>query len=133
MRFTPTTALGFAMLWPLLASGCRSQESAPVYDGRNLYLGYCAACHGETGAGDGPVAPSLNVVMQDLRTLANRHGQFPSDWVREVIDGRTLRAVHGTPDMPVWGWRFRLEETSAAAADARIDALVTYLRSFQQE
>ena len=101
------------------------------YDGRNLYVGYCSSCHGPSGAGDGPVAAGMAFKLEDLRTLEVRRGEFPADWLREVIDGRTLRAVHGTNDMPVWGWQFLLEEESEEQVAARIDALVEYLRSVQ--
>lgn len=69
--------------------------------------------------------------MQDLRTLEKRKGGFPYDWLREVIDGRTLRAVHGTREMPVWGWQFYLAEGSQQLVTERIDALVDHLRSIQ--
>ena len=113
--------------------GCQIGEPEPeaAYDGRNLYLGYCASCHGPTGAGDGPIAPALKYGMQDLRTLEQRKGVFPHDWLREIIDGRTLRAVHGTREMPVWGWQFYLAEGSEEPVAARIDALVEHLRSIQ--
>jgi mono/diheme cytochrome c family protein len=120
-----------AVVCMLLASGCQMAEPVPEYDGRNLYLGYCASCHGPTGAGDGPVAPSLAFRMADLRTLSQRHSGFPRQRLEEVIDGRTLRAVHGTQDMPVWGWEFRRVEPSEPYVAARIDALLNYLESIQ--
>jgi mono/diheme cytochrome c family protein len=132
----------FRNLIPLLlviAAGCQTagpeaDEDVREYDGRNLYLGYCASCHGTNGAGDGPVAAGMAFEMQDLRTLEARNGGiFPGERVRETIDGRTLRAVHGTNDMPVWGWQFMLEEESEAHVGGRIDALVAYLRSIQQD
>jgi len=131
----------FRALIPLaltvVVAGCQTteQEAEQVgveYDGRNLYVGYCASCHGPEGAGDGPVAAGMAFNMADLRTLEARNGEFPADRLREIIDGRTLRAVHGTNDMPVWGWQFLLEEESEAQVAARIDALVEYLRSIQQ-
>lgn len=114
--------------------GCQQAEVAPAaatYDGRNLYLGYCASCHGAEGAGDGPVAPAFAATVPDLRTLSARRGGFDEAWLKEIIDGRTLRAAHGTTEMPVWGWQFRLVEDSEAEVTARIDALVEHLRSIQ--
>ena len=124
------------LLLTFVIAGCQTAEPEDAqvgveYDGRNLYLGYCASCHGPTGAGDGPVAAGMAFKMDDLRTLEARRGEFPADWLREVIDGRTLRAVHGTDEMPVWGWQFLLEEDSEEQVAARIDALVEYLRSVQ--
>ncbi|HEY5678560.1 MAG TPA: cytochrome c [Pseudomonadales bacterium] len=124
------------LLSALAIAGCQTaapegERSGYEYDGRNLYLGYCASCHGLSGAGDGPVAAGMAFKMEDLRTLEARNGTFPADRLREVIDGRTLRSVHGTNDMPVWGWQFLLAEDSEEHVAARIDALVEYLRSIQ--
>ena len=125
------------LLASLAIAGCQTaepelEEPSYEYDGKNLYLGYCASCHGPTGAGDGPVAAGMAFKMEDLRTLeARNNGAFPADRLKEVIDGRTLRSVHGTNDMPVWGWQFLLAEESEEFVAARIDALVEYLRSIQ--
>jgi mono/diheme cytochrome c family protein len=117
------------VLWA--AAGCQQTEPIPPYIGQNLYLGYCASCHGPVGRGDGPVAPSLVMQMDDLRTLTQRHGEFPREWLQEVIDGRTLRTAHGTMDMPVWGYQFRLVEPSDAYVQARIDALIDHIETLQ--
>ena len=126
-----TALLAAALAGVAMITGCQIAEPVPEYDGGNLYLGYCASCHGPAGAGDGPIAPSMAVTMEDLRTLAQRHDGFPRDWLMEVIDGRTLRAVHGTRDMPVWGWQFRQVEPSEAYVEARIEALVGHLEAMQ--
>jgi mono/diheme cytochrome c family protein len=116
---------------------CQSSEPAPVYDGQNLYLGYCAACHGPVGAGDGPMATHLADKLPDLRTLAARNdGTFPRQQLIEMIDGRNYRTIHGSADMPVWGFQFRREEGMTAAGirnvNARIEALVDHIESLQQ-
>lgn len=82
------------------------------------------------------MAPHLATGMPDLRTLAQRHDQvYPADDVRAIIDGRRFRAVHGAPDMPVWGYQFRREEGTTGAdlkrIDARITALVDHIRALQ--
>ena len=130
---TPHWALaGTVALLVAAVAGCQQTEPVPPYNGQNLFLGYCASCHGPVGAGDGPIAPSLAVTMQDLRTLTQRKGVFPRDWLEEVIDGRTLRAAHGTMDMPVWGYQFRAVEPSDAYVSARIDALIEHIESLQR-
>jgi mono/diheme cytochrome c family protein len=109
----------------------------PDYDGRNLYIGYCASCHGPIGAGDGPLAAQLIAGdMGDLRRLkAENDGVYPRERLIEMIDGRQLRAAHGTYDMPVWGWQFRREEGTTEEGrlnvEARIRALVDYLETLQ--
>lgn len=133
-RFWDRAVVGTVALTGVLAlAGCQKAEVRPdyQYDGRNLYLGYCASCHGVDGAGDGPVAAAFSNDLPDLRMIEARDGVFPAEWLKEVIDGRTLRSAHGTKEMPVWGWQFRLANDSEAEVAARIDALVTYLRSVQ--
>ena len=47
--------------------------------GKEMYLAYCATCHGKEGKGDGPVASALKVPPADLTTLSKRNdGKFPS-------------------------------------------------------
>ena len=110
----------------------------PEYDGAMLYKGYCASCHGPTGKGDGPVAPTLIGKMQDLRTIQTRNGGvFPREMIENTIDGLGMRSVHGTRDMPVWGWAFynaeyRMgEEDPGKFAAARISSLVDFLENIQ--
>lgn len=126
--------LAATLLGAAFIGGCQMTGTVPEYDGSALFQGYCAGCHGPSGAGDGPVAASLAVGMEDLRGLSSRNGGvFPRDRLKDIIDGRTLRAAHGTPDMPVWGWEFRMVEESEAHVQARIDALLNYLESIQRD
>ncbi len=107
------------------------------YSGRELYTRFCASCHGEAGFGDGPVAPSLQVLVPDLTRMYRRSGgTFPEERVRRIIDGRQSFPVHGTRYMPVWGREFWIEEGATGEAEAEtrrlVDRLVEYLRSIQQ-
>jgi hypothetical protein len=115
------------------ASGC---QRVPEYTGEELFAQNCASCHGVYGEGDGPVAPALSVVMQDLRYISARNGgEFPRETIRQFIDGREFTAAHGERDMPVWGSAFRRMEGDSGDADARvaarIDALVEVLERIQ--
>jgi hypothetical protein len=103
-----------------------------------LYEQLCASCHGVEGKGDGPVAPLIKIGVPDLTRLAYRDGgEFPTEDVRRVIDGRFERPAHGPRDMPVWGWQL-YDSASADDPDARartdsmIDRLVEYVRSIQR-
>lgn len=117
-----------------LSNACQNQQSLPDYSGSALFQGHCASCHGPSGSGDGPVAPTLITSMQDLKSLTERNaGVFPKQRVLELIDGRGLRAAHGTPDMPVWGWEFQRVEPSTRHVQARINALVDHIESFQTQ
>lgn len=95
----------------LLAS---SQAIAADYvemSGKELYMKFCASCHGAEGRGDGPVARHLNVEVPDLALFARRHGgKFPRDLVDRIIDGRHIIGAHGTRTMPVWGEDFSRAE-----------------------
>lgn len=105
--------------------------------GAGLFAAHCAACHGITGAGDGPVAAMLTVPPADLRKLAARSGgRFDEAAVLAFIDGREQVAAHGPRDMPVWGRLFLLRHEGepmpvyAAMGDAR--AVVDHLRTLQE-
>jgi mono/diheme cytochrome c family protein len=107
------------------------------YDGSQLFDRFCSACHGAMGHGDGPVAPSLNVMVPDLTELAKRSGgTFPEDRVREVIDGRAVLPSHGTRPMPVWGYELEAQvpegKPGRETAQGLIDRLVEHLRSIQR-
>ncbi|MEM8767777.1 MAG: cytochrome c [Pseudomonadota bacterium] len=120
------------------AAAADSAEATPAYDGAELYALNCANCHGTYGEGDGRVTPALSVVLLDLRYLAARNeGEFPTEFVRDIIDGREMRAAHGPQGMPVWGAEFARGEGTSDAAEARvagkIDALTAFLEAIQQD
>ncbi len=97
--------------------------------GEVIYYRYCAACHGRSMRGDGPVAPGLVKKPIDLTELARKNGGiFPYDKVAALIDGRQTNRMHGTPDMPVWGEIFTLtagtDAPDAASAVKRITHFV---------
>ena len=102
-------------------------------DGAQLFQIYCVSCHGETARGTGPLSAELRSPAPDLTTYTARNGGvFPGERLRQIIEGRGP-AAHGDRTMPVWGAVFsRQEKGTDDAAAARIDALVTFLRSIQQ-
>jgi len=107
------------------------------YSGEELYVRFCASCHGEGAMGDGPVSRSLNVVVPDLTRITSRYGEFPAALIRDVIDGRGIdKRAHGTREMPVWGYEFWVEEggdvNAQKAVRGAINKLVEHLRSIQR-
>jgi mono/diheme cytochrome c family protein len=111
------------------ASGVAAR--GPAEDGADLYRGYCAACHGRKGVGDGPVAATLKVKPTDLTRLsAANKGQFPAQRIALVLDFGAVVPAHGSTDMPTWGNTFRVmgDETSVRQ---RITALTRYLETIQ--
>ena len=121
----------------LIACGDSHAQGFATYSGAELFERFCAACHGEQGRGDGPVAGTLSVLVPDLTRLAQRNdGRYPAARIRDIIDGRSIVIAHGTRYMPVWGYEFWVEEGADAVAEdeARImiDRLVDYLQSIQR-
>jgi mono/diheme cytochrome c family protein len=99
--------------------------------GKTEYEAACAACHGRTGKGDGPVSEELRTKPPDLTFISGRNGGvFPADFLHRVIDGRKTLRAHGTYEMPVWGPAF-LRSGSEDAVRGRILAIIAYLRSIQ--
>jgi mono/diheme cytochrome c family protein len=100
-------------------------------DGAGLFRTYCASCHGARAAGDGPAAIAMKKPPPDLTLIAWRnHGTFPSERVRQIIQGKGP-AAHGERSMPVWGDVFA-RKVAGPSSDALIDALVRYLDGLQQ-
>jgi mono/diheme cytochrome c family protein len=101
--------------------------------GAAAFKTYCASCHGESGAGDGPAAAALRSPPPDLRLLArNNDGVFPEKVLETVIDGRKTIRAHGNFEMPVWG-RELSQASGEADAGKRVAAVVRYLRGIQQK
>lgn len=72
--------------------------------GEEMYVTYCAACHGAEGKGNGPAAQALKTHPPDLSTLSQRNGGvFPAAKVNSVLRFGANAPAHGTAEMPVWG------------------------------
>jgi mono/diheme cytochrome c family protein len=101
--------------------------------GPNLYKAYCAACHGPSGKGDGPMAASLKTPPSDLtRISAKNGGMFPLVKIRRIISGEeALPGGHGTRQMPIWGPIFSQVAWDQDLGRVRIDNLARYLESLQ--
>jgi len=135
MRWLPLTAVLLALSG--YAALAEPPQEAPVIlidsmAGSDSFERYCAACHGTSARGDGPVASALRKRPADLTLLLQKNGgTFPRDRVRAFITGTGRQPpAHGTTEMPVWGPMFRMFESDARAA-ARIDNLVAYLHTIQ--
>jgi mono/diheme cytochrome c family protein len=101
-------------------------------DAQEMFVTYCAACHGKDGKGDGPAAGALNQAPADLTRISARNGgAFPEVRVRRFIEGLDEVKAHGTRDMPIWGDLFRALDRNTA--QIRIEALAQYLKGLQQQ
>jgi hypothetical protein len=132
------TALIVALiLSPAGAIAVHAQEFTD-YSGKQLYMRFCAACHGASGTGDGVVAGSLRIIVPDLTRIARRQGGiFNEERVLRMIDGRTTIPPHGTREMPVWGQEFEGDSRAALGGgqpsrQVILFRLTDYLRSIQK-
>lgn len=118
-------------VWDVLAYVWqRNTSTTALAQGRRLYQTNCAACHGETGAGDGQFAEEMKAIAKKNN---DEHGiQAPTDFsdAEHLLEaqpaklhGLILRGGMGT-GMPMWGTIFTEEQ---------IWDLVAYLYSFQFE
>ncbi len=114
--------LPVAFTFPIAASGEAGNLPTPLLDdaatlaaGRQLYATNCAACHGETGRGDGPAAAGLRPAPGDFaeHMVPGKHTDWQIfTWIRDGVPNSA---------MPAWGERL---------SDDQIWQLVTYLRTF---
>lgn len=76
-------------------------DEESVAKGSALYAANCAICHGETGEGDGPAAPGLEIIPADLH----------EDHVQVLTDGAFFYIIsHGKPETPMPAWEDLLSE-----------------------
>jgi mono/diheme cytochrome c family protein len=102
--------------------------------GQEMYMSYCAACHGKAGKGDGPAASALKEPPPDLSTLAeNNGGKYPADHVAAVLRFGVEAPAHGSKDMPIWGDLFAALHGghTSAQVSLRIANLNDYIKTLQ--
>ena len=101
--------------------------------GEEMYVNYCAVCHGRDGKGVGPAASALKATPTDLTKLsANNGGKYPAMHVSSVIRGEANLPAHGSKDMPVWGPLFwRMSQGHEGEVQQRIANLNSYIESLQ--
>jgi plastocyanin len=127
LRQEPFAAsLSDPQVWDLVAWIWR-QGTTPdrLAEGQELYARNCAACHGETGAGDGVMAAQVAAEYADSGHAAgpvaftDAHRSLATSPV--IQQGKIIRGGMGT-GMPYWGPIF---------TDEQIWSLVDYLWTFQ--
>jgi mono/diheme cytochrome c family protein len=110
-------------------------KSTSPASGKEMYVSYCAACHGAEGKGNGPAAEALKTPPSDLTLLSkNNGGKFPALKVAGSIRGDAEVAAHGSKEMPVWGHLFRaVSGGHESEVDQRIKNLVSYIKTLQAQ
>lgn len=119
--FAITLALGVMM---------QAATGADAVTGKAEFDRLCAACHGESGKGDGFLADVLSPPPGDLTLMRKKMGYFSFNRVYETVDGRANVRAHGSGQMPIWGTAFDLE-TEGPTAHARIVEIMLYLERLQ--
>jgi mono/diheme cytochrome c family protein len=92
------------------------QSGKPQQAGGNLYLGYCASCHGLDGKGQRPFIPPLagNPAVLDPN---------PSSLINLVLNGAEPLVVKGTPDA------YRMPQYRVQLSDDEVAQALTFARS----
>ena len=128
--------IGLVSAFALMQGAAQAQD---VNIGAEIYTRFCATCHGEDLAGNGPMAPALLLQPPNLLQLSQRNdGVFPMTRVVMRIDGRDPLVSHGSP-MPVYGPFFDGDDTAIKAETGQpimtsrpVVDLVAYLISVQE-
>ncbi len=137
-KTTGLTALALLIAGLALTAPALAQDAV---SGQEEFRNHCAACHGLTGLGDGPIGPLLKTPAPNLALITERNGgKFPFRKIYDIIDGSSVVAAHGSRDMPLWGDRYRKDakpvtpdqqEITARMAEQRILSLVYYIGTLQ--
>ncbi len=99
--------------------------------GKVVYVKWCAGCHGETGAGDGPAAATMlprprnfTGAIYKIRTTAS--GQLPTD-------ADLMRAIdEGLPGTAMPAWQGRLSDTERRDVAAYLKTFSTFFADTSQ-
>ena len=103
--------------------------------GKEMFMSYCASCHGKDAKGDGPAAAALKQLPANLTQLTKLNGgKYPNDKVTSILRGQAHLMAHGDQDMPVWGPVFwKMSQGHEEIVQMRIANLNRYLESIQEK
>lgn len=128
------------ILATIILAGPASAQNVEMQNGENLFLYFCAECHGRDAESIGPMAEMLAIEAPQLTTLSERNGgEFPTETVAMQIDGRMNIGSHG--DMPVFGpyletvqsVAIKLPSGQTMMVTQNLADLITYLKTVQNE
>lgn len=112
-------------------------QQTSAASGTQMYVTYCAACHGTKATGDGPAAQALKTRPVDLTLLSQKNnGVFPTNHVMSVLQFGVANPAHGSAEMPIWGDLFLSLNSSSQSAPTlvrqRVFNLTTYIKQIQK-
>ena len=122
------------------AAGAVSAQDVNTEEGRDLFLYFCAECHGKDAASVGPMAEMLAIEPPDLTGLSVRNsGVFPTKFVAMQVDGRMQVEVHSF--MPIFGRSLDSDQRVAIALPSgqpmfisqKLAELIAYLLTIQTQ
>jgi len=128
----PFIAFGSALMFAQTVKKTAVTPTSPS-SGQEMYVTYCAPCHGKEAKGNGPAAAALKQAPADLTALSKKNnGKFPELKIYDAIKGDSNTPAHGSKDMPVWGTVFQsLSHGDAGQVQLRISNLTKYIESLQ--
>jgi mono/diheme cytochrome c family protein len=106
-------------------------------DGKQMFVNYCAPCHGVDGRGNGPVASELKTAPSDLTMIAtNNRGVYPAVHLMAVVKFGVQVPAHGSQEMPIWGSVLgQIDQLNNNSQQERVSLriynLVQYLKTLQ--
>jgi len=132
IAFFVMTAVAGAQNQPKRIEHTAAAPISPA-SGHDMFMSYCAPCHGKTAKGDGPAASALKIAPADLTVLAKENsGKYPANKVTAILSGQTDLAAHGNKEMPVWGVVFwSMSGGHAGEVQQRVANLNRYIESLQ--
>ena len=122
-------ARGIALIALLVVS--TGIANAEPLRGRDAYMRYCSACHGEAADGKGPVANAMAPRPPALTKLRSKYGRPLGTRFVAYVMGDLIPRAHGTSDMPVWGKVLAKPDGDDGEAIGLIWAIAGYLDSLQ--
>jgi len=128
----PSIAVGCALMYAQTVKKTAVTPTSPA-SGQEMFVAYCASCHGKDAKGTGPAASALKQAPADLTALAKKNnGKFPELKIYDAIKGDSNTPAHGSKDMPVWGTVFQsLSHGDSGQVQLRISNLTKYIESLQ--
>src|SRR5690349_18504035 len=99
MKVTALLVILFLFFAPMTARsqpGMKLLRQTSATSGEEMYLSYCAECHGRDATGIGAKSKTLKVPATNLTLLARENkGVFPAARVKETIRGDVDVVAHG--------------------------------------